>query len=76
MHFFPQCARQLALPATEDIRVELVLIAQIGDRGALQEAPSEDVELLLPGEPPSCAHGHLPGSPSMLTGESVMPIAV
>jgi hypothetical protein len=67
---------QLLLPAVEQIRIQLVLIAQIGDRHAFQKVPAKDFEFLLRGELPSCAHSHLPGSPYILTGEPEMSISV
>ena len=67
---------QLLLPAIEEVGIQTVLIAQVGDGHALQQVTPEDVELLLRREVSSCGHGHLPGSVNILTGDPEMSISV
>jgi len=67
---------ELLLPAVEEVWIQPLLIAEVGDGDCLQQVPAEDVKFLLRREPPSRGHGHLPGSVNILTAAPKMSISV
>jgi len=49
---------QLLLPAVEEVRMEVVLLADLGDGFVLQQVESQDLHLLLSGKLSSRRHEH------------------
>jgi len=67
---------ELLLPAAEEVWIQPLLIAEVGDGDSLQQVPAEDVKFPLRRELPSRGHGHLPGSVNILTADPEMSISV